>query len=141
MLEPPFQADDNGRVLPPFALSPDRLVAVPVVDVRKVRVPVREGLMPVFMAVGLTGRVVRPMRMLMVFVMPVPVPVLMLNCVVKVLMFMALGQMQPESKRHESACNDETEGQWLVEERQREHCADEGGEGKISSRSRSSKMA
>ncbi len=68
---------------------------VPMMDVGKVRVLMRESLMPVLMAVGLASRNVRPVRMLMVFIMPMPV--LVLDFLMNVLMLMALRQMQPEA--------------------------------------------
>ena len=100
-----------------------------MVDIRVVRVIVREHLMHVGMRVGFARRVVRTVDVLMVFVVDVPVSVRYRG--VRVLMNVALGQVQPDAKRHEEAAGNKERGERLPPKGQGQKRADERGGGKV----------
>ena len=75
-------------------------VPVPVVQVGVVRVPMHHRLMPMQVGMRLTGVDARCMIMPMVLVMAVPV--LVFQHLVGMLVFVPLGQVQPQSDTHES---------------------------------------
>ena len=68
-------------------------MSVPMMEVRVVRMPVDQADVPMPMSVRLAGRVADAVRVLMVLV--VPMPVFMFHRLVKVLVLVPLGQMQP----------------------------------------------
>lgn len=72
---------------------------MPVVCVREMRMGVRQRFMPVRMTMSGTGRDLGIMRMLMMFI--VNVLVIVRGLLMEVLMFMALGQMQPHTECHQ----------------------------------------
>ena len=74
---------------------------MPVMQIGKMGVPMRERLMSVPMAVRLACRIVRPVFVLMMLVMRMPV--FMLQRLVRMVMVVAFGQMYPQSGRHETA--------------------------------------
>ena len=76
-----------------------RLMPVPMMNVREVRVQVRQRRMPVRMRVWLAAIPGEIVRMLMVVVVRVAVSVL--DGFVRVFMLMKLGQVQPYSHGHQ----------------------------------------
>src|SRR4051794_35155243 len=74
-------------------------VFVAVVDVRVVRMAVADRLVAVRVAVGLAGRVAGEVLVLVVLV--VAVQVIVLHRLVFVLVFVALGQVQPHADAHQ----------------------------------------
>ena len=62
------------------------------------------------------------MCMLMVFVMLMLVVVFHLHMQMRVLM--PFGEMQPDTKPHQQTRNDELNGQWFIEQYDRQHCAE-----------------
>ena len=78
---------------------------MPVVGVGEVRMGVGQWFVPVRMTVTYTGRHLDVMRMLMVFV--VNMRMVVRHLLVDVQMFMALGQMQPDTERHQRSGDDE----------------------------------
>ena len=83
-------------------------MSVPMMEVRVVRMPVREADVPMPMGVRFDGRIAGAMRVLMVLV--VTMPVFMLHRLVNVLVLVPLGQMQPEAETHQSASNEQLQG-------------------------------
>ena len=94
---------------------------VPMVKVGVVRVRVRQPGVSMPMAVRLSRRVARSMRVLMVFV--VHMTMLVLHRVVHVEVSVTLRQMQPDTRRHQHAGDDQLPRDRLAEERQRHHRA------------------
>lgn len=80
---------------------PQRSVRMPVMNVRIVRMLVRDHFMPVWMHMGFAAIPYKIMRMLMVLVMTVRM--LVLHCFMRVLMLVSLGQMQPDTQGHQCA--------------------------------------
>ena len=68
-------------------------MSVPMMEVRVVRMPVDQAAVPMPMNVRLAWRVAGAVRVLMMLV--VPMPVFMFHRLVKVLVLVPLGQMQP----------------------------------------------
>ena len=86
------------------------LVFVAVMKVRVVRMPVPERLMPVPVCMRLGHCAFVAVLMMRV----VDVAVLVLGRLVRVVMLMAFGQMQPEAKSHQRAGEDELNRDRLV---------------------------
>ena len=106
------------------------LMAVPMMQVGIMRVTVYERFVPVPMAMGLAGRILRPVRMLMVLVMRVTM--LMRHRFVSMLMLVAFREMQPQTDSHQASCRNKAKRQRLFKEREREQCANKGREREIS---------
>jgi hypothetical protein len=80
-------------------------MSVPVMEVRVVRMPVDQAVVPMPMTVRFAGRVAGAVRVLMMLV--VPMPVFMVHRLVNVLVLVPLGQMQPEAEAHQTASNEQ----------------------------------
>jgi len=72
---------------------------MPVMDVRVMRMLVRQHLMSVRMRMGLRGTPGESMLVLVVFVMPMPMAVL--KRLMRVLVLMPLANMQPDADGHQ----------------------------------------
>lgn len=72
---------------------------MPVMQVGKVRVPVDQRRMGVYMRMRFARRIVRRMRMLMVFVMHMAMAVR--DGIVRVFVLVPFGQMQPDADGHQ----------------------------------------
>ena len=73
-------------------------VAMPVMQVRIVRVFMDHRRMPVAMCMRLANRIVWPVGMLMMFI--VPMPMLVHHLIMPMLVLMLFGDMQIDAKRH-----------------------------------------
>lgn len=80
-------------------------MAMPVVGVGEVRMGVGQWFVPVRMTVFFTGRHLDVMRMLVMFV--VNMRMVVRHLVMDVCMFVALGQMQPDTEGHQRPGDDE----------------------------------
>lgn len=87
---------------------------VRVVHVGDVRVCVTHPLVTVQMGMRLAGRIVRCMDMLVVLIMHVWMD--MLHRLVLMFVLVILSQMQPDTKAHQQACNNELNGDGLAQE-------------------------
>ena len=76
---------------------------MPVVQVGKVRMAVDKRCMTVAMAVGLSGRILGPMAMLVMGV--VPMAMLMLDGIMNMLMAMTFHEVQIKTNSHENGGN------------------------------------
>src|SRR5215213_4844653 len=81
------------------------VVPMPVMDVRRVRVTVRQRLVRVLVGVWFAWRIVHTMLVLMVLVVRVPMPVR--ERLVRMEVLVALGEMKPEPERHERCRREE----------------------------------
>ena len=99
---------------------------MPVMNVRIVGMPVRHPGMSVDVSVRLAGRERRVVLVLMVLV--VDMDVLVQQLVVRVLVLVALGEVQVESDRHQPTRDDERDGDRFAEGKDRDHRPDEGRE-------------
>ncbi len=115
-------------------------MGVAVVQVRVVGVAVDQPLVPMAVAVRLTRRVARRMRVTMVRVV-VRVTVLVLQRLVGVVVLVPLGEVEPEADSHQAAGGHEAGGQGLGEAQNGQDRADEGGERKIGAGARGAEMA
>jgi len=79
-------------------------MAMTVMEVREVRMAMREPSVTVAMGILLSRRVVRCVCMLVMRVMDMPV--LVLHCLMLVLMLVPLDEMQVEADAHEDGCCD-----------------------------------
>src|SRR5437016_2100647 len=97
-------------------------MAMPVVDVRVVRVRMTHRTVVMGMAVRFAGRVVRPMFMLMVLVVDVAMVVVHLL----MLMFVStsLRQVQPDPETHEAGGQEESDRGTIIEEQKRDRRPD-----------------
>ena len=86
------------------------LVLVAMMEVRVVRMPVPEPVMPMPVRMRLGRRPLVGVLMMLV----VDMPVFVLDRLVRMVVLMAFGQMQPEAERHQRACNDELNGDRLA---------------------------
>lgn len=101
-----------------------------MVQVRKVRMCVAQGLVPVPMGVRLDHRLFMPVLVMLVMDMTVFV----LNEDVFVIMPVPLGQVHPKPEAHQQTCNDQRDGYRLREENQRQHHPDKGCKREVSAR-------
>lgn len=76
-------------------------VGVTMMHIGVVWMPMHQPDVLVLVGMRLTGRIVRRMIVLVVFV--VPVPVFMLHVIMKVVVCVDLGQMQPKPRGHQRA--------------------------------------
>ena len=106
------------------------LVPMPMMDVGKVGVPVSERDVGMRMGVWLAGGIVRPMLVPMVFVVYVPVAVV--HRFVRMLVFVALREMQPKPDRHQCRGGEEERRHWIAPEKQAARGTDEGREREVS---------
>ena len=92
-------------------------------DIRRMRVRMRHRYMPVRMRVRLPPIPVRIVLMLVMFI--VDVLVRMLQRVVGVFMFVMLGKMQPDARRHQPTGNPESGTRRFLQQQQRQPGANE----------------
>ena len=109
-----------------------------VVDVGKVRMFVAYRLMHMPMRVRLTT-VIRSVLVLVMFI--VDVPVMMGKGLVRVIMYMALGKVKPDTDPHHHRSDPKKQRRLLAEQRDRDRCPDEGGRGKVRARPRGPQTA
>ena len=114
-------------------------MAVPMMQIRIVRMPMDERSMAVPMAVRLIYRIARRVGVLVVLVMRMTVFVL--HRIVRVIMLVALGQMHPQACRHKGTRREEPDRQRLMQQRQRQYRADKGSQREIGTSSRRPEMA
>ena len=88
-------------------------MAVRVVHVRHMRMLVHEPLVAMPVRMGLAGRIVRAMRVLMVRIVHMRVTVL--QGLMDVFVLMVLGQVQPDPEAHEQAGDQELDGDGLAQ--------------------------
>ena len=81
--------------------------------------------MPMLMHVGFAGRILWPMGMLMMLIMPVSVRMSYRLMIVHVLV--ALRNVKPHPETHQCAGNNQRQGNWLAECKDRCGCAKKGG--------------
>src|SRR5262249_9189054 len=132
----------HGQMLPqrdPEKSSRSNLMPVNVMAVRRVPmgVPQRGVLMP--MGVRLPDRVARPMVMSMMLVVHVRMRVA--HRLVRVLMLMPFGDMEPHAQSHQGAGRQEPEGDALSEGNDREHRTEEGRGREIGAGSRGAEVS
>src|SRR5260370_512760 len=84
-----------------------------MMHVGRMRVRVRQSCMPMQVHVGFAGRILRPMRMLMMFIMRVSVRMSYWLMLVDVLV--TLRNVKPHPKAHQCAGNNQRQGNWLAE--------------------------
>ena len=85
-----------------------QLMPVPVMNVRKMRVAVRDRQMHMRMRVRLVAVVRKIVRMLVMFVVPMPMRVL--EWLVRVRVFMPFANVQPDPERHQHGRDPERRG-------------------------------
>ena len=107
---------------------------VPVMNVGVMRVRMKQGLVPVRVAVRLASRVVRTVGVLVMFI--VGVEVVMLHRFVLMLVFMAFGQVQPHPQSHQDGGETEADGQPVAQNQNRDDRAHEGSDGEVCAGSR-----
>ena len=107
---------------------------MPVVDVREVRVRVRECLVDVCVGMRITRRIFRRMGMLVMDI--VAVRVYVGQTIVRMSMTVPLCEVKPDAERHEPTCRDQHDGDGLMPEEDRQDGADEWRSGKIGARPR-----
>lgn len=90
---------------------------VPVMNVRKMRMAVRDRQMHVRMRVRFVAVVRKIVRMLMMFVMPMPVRVL--EPLVRMRVFMPFANVQPDAERHQRGSDPERGGRQCGPDQQR----------------------
>ena len=84
-----------------------------VMHVGHMRMPVDQSRMPMLMHVGLAGRILWPVGMLMMLIMCVSVRMSYRFMVVD--MLMAFRNVEPHAESHQCTCNNQREGNWLTE--------------------------
>jgi len=84
-----------------------------VMHVGHMRMRVDQSRMPMLMHVGLAGRILWPVGMLMMLIMCVSVRMSYRFMIVEVLV--ALRNMKPNPETHQCAGNNKREGNWLAE--------------------------
>ena len=114
--------------------SDSSIVPVAVVDVREMRVNVRECLVDVRVGMRITGRISWCMGVLVMGV--VAVRVYVGQPVVRVSMGVPLCEVEPDAERHEPTCRDQRHRDRLMPEEDREDRANEGRRGEIGARPR-----
>ena len=82
-----------------------------MMHVRHVRVAVPHSDMPICVRVGLAGRIFRQMHVLVMLIVHVSMGVF--HRLMLVLVFMMLGQVQPDAGTHQKTGRQELERQWL----------------------------
>ena len=107
-------------------------MAVPVMQIRIVGVFVPDRLMPMPVRMRLRYGSIVPVLVVLV----VNVAMFMLQDVVLMLVLMPLGKMQPKTKAHQQSRQQQLKRQRLVQQRERDHGADERSQGKVSARTR-----
>ena len=95
------------------------------------RVPVPQPVVPMPVRMRLRRRTFMGVLMMLV----VDMTMFVLDRLVRVIVLMAFGQMQPEAKRHQRAGDDELSRERLAQEDDRDERAKERGEREISARS------
>ncbi len=105
---------------------------MPMMDVGIVGMGVGQRLVLVRVAVRLSWRVVGGVSVLVVFV--VDVAVFMLHRLVFVFVFVPLRKVQPDAHAHERSRHAEENGESFLEDHQRQHGPDEGGEREVGTR-------
>ena len=114
---------------------------VPVMGIREVRMAVGHRLVPVRMAMLCAGRHWRIVRVVVMGIaVAVHVFVRMLDRFVAMHMFMALGQMQPDTGSHENRRDGELRRDGIAQQDDRKGRAEERCHGKISARARSAEF-
>jgi hypothetical protein len=114
-------------------------MAMSVMQVRKVRMAMREPGMTVAMAMWLSGRVVWCVSMLVMRVMDMSV--LVLHRLMLVLMLVPFDEMQVEADAHEDRCCDKPKTDWLRKQYYGQRRTDEWRRREIGARSRASQVA
>lgn len=96
---------------------------MPMVDVREMRMPVGDRLVPVLVYVGFLPVPVEVMRMLVVFVMDMCMTVL--HGLMRVLMLVPFRQVQPHAEGHQHAGQPEPGANRFTQQQQRHQSTDE----------------
>jgi len=115
------------------------LVSVPVVKVGIVGMAMHEGRMAMPMRMQVAGRIGRCVHMLVMSV--VPVPMLVLQRFMDVLVFVLLGQVQPQAEPHQAAGDDELHRYRLTQHHDREDSTHEWREREVGSSARRAQIA
>lgn len=110
-----------------------------MVDIRKMRVLVRHGVVRMVVTVGLRAIPLRLMLMLVVLIVYVLMHVL--QWLVGMLMFVPFGQVQPDTNAHKYACQPEGRGSRFPEHKQSHRRTNEWCGRKIGACTRGSKSA
>ena len=103
-----------------------------MVNVGVMWVRMKRGLVPVRMAMMFAGRVIRTVGVLVMVI--VGVEVFMLHRFVLMIVFMAFGQVQPNSRCHEDGGETEADGQRVAQKQKRDDRAHEGSDGEVCAR-------
>ena len=114
-------------------------MAVRVVHVRHMRMLVHEPLVAMPVRMGLAGRIVWAVRVLMVRIVHMRVAVL--QGLMDVFVLMVLGQVQPDPEAHEQAGDQELEGDGLAQKQDGHDGADERRGREVGSGARGAEMA
>ena len=104
-------------------------MAMPVMHIGEMRMAVRDGRMPVRMRMWLHAVPREVVCMAMVFVMHMPMGVI--QRLMRVQVFVPLGQVQPDAHAHQRGRQPERHRARLVEAGDGNDCADEGRGGKV----------
>ena len=114
-------------------------MAVRVVHIRHMRMLVHEPLVAMPVRMGLAGRIVWAVAVLMVRIVHMRVTVL--QGLMDVFVLMILGQVQPDPEAHEQAGDQELEGDGLTEKQDGHDGAHERGGREVGSGARGAEMA
>ena len=99
---------------PEVAFEPmSSTMPVSMMDVREMNVLVNHDVVPMRVGMRLVAIPRKIVRMLVMHVMAVSV--IMVDCVVSVLMFVPLAEMQPKTRRHECSGDDQLHGDDVTE--------------------------
>ena len=112
------------------------LVLVAMMEVRVVRMPVPEPVMPMPVRMRLGRRPLVDVLMMLV----VDMPVFVFDRLVRMVMLVAFGQMQPDAERHKRAGDDQLNRDWLAQEHDRDDRSNERREREIGRRPGAAEM-
>lgn len=119
-------------------LTPGR-VSVSVVNIREVRVPMREAGVHMRVGVRLDAAPLELMAVLMVLI--VDVGMLVFQGLVSMKMFVMLAEMQPQSADHEQRGYAERQSEWFMQEHNGHQHTDEGCDREISAGARRAQLS
>src|SRR6266536_3908833 len=126
----PLSASTRTRVA--GILEPARRrssMRMPMMDVRKVRVAMREGFVPMAMRVRFGAVPIEIVRVPMVVVMPMRMEVV--DGVVQMLVLVDFGHMQPDANGHQRRCNAELQCDGVTTHEDCQHRAEERSDREI----------
>lgn len=130
---------DSGKIVTVQWHSPESMI-VPMMRVREMRMRVRQWLVTVNMGVASTWSYRRLMDMVVMDIIAMQVFVLMLERFVRVFVPVRLGQMQPDSDRHQHGSREQLQCESITE-RHGQQRAKEWRDGKICARSGGAQVA